>query len=686
MLDRLARYPDDGRLRYYVLYALLHEDMHNEALTYTRQHLAYPIPRPPAPAAPPAAADRGGPLPGDVEVPGGRFSLGASQDAPFVFDNELRAHPVDLRPFAIARAPVTQGEFAAFADDGGYRRRELWSEAGWGWREEAGATQPVYWRPGGRGWGGWERRDFDRWVPLEPHRPVINVNWYEAEAYCRWAGRRLPTEAEWEAAAVGQPAAGGAGLAHGKRPFPWGAAPPTPERANLDWRAPGCLEVGAAAGGRQRLRLPADARQRLGVDEQPLPAVPRVPGRRGVPRVLGALVRDGAGPPQGDARRVLGHHDAPHPRHLAQLLPGRPAQRVGRLPDLRPVREAEANRCGAMDVQLVTPAPPGSRKGNRVTATRWARFLRELGHRVRVAEGYRGGRCDVLVALHARRSYEAIARFRERHPEKPLLVALTGTDLYGDIRSDPLAQRSLEWATRLITLQPLGVEELPAHLRGKVRVIYQSCAPPPGRFAPRRDAFEVCVMGHLRAVKDPFRTAEAARLLPASSGVRVLHLGGPLEAGMAERAQAERAANPRYRWLGDLPRWRALRVLARSRLLALTSIMEGGANVVTEALAVSVPVVSSRIPGSIGLLGPDYPGYFPVGDTEALAALLHRAETDAALYAALQDRCGRLRHLADPARERQTWRALLGELAGEQAAAPTGAETTGAAKAGRRVA
>jgi putative glycosyltransferase (TIGR04348 family) len=317
-----------------------------------------------------------------------------------------------------------------------------------------------------------------------------------------------------------------------------------------------------------------------------------------------------------------------------------------------------------MDVRLVTPAPPGSRKGNRVTATRWARLLRQLGHRVRVAEDYRGERCDVLVALHARRSYEAVARFRERHPERPLLVALTGTDLYGDIRTDPLAQRSLEWATRLITLQPMGVEELPAHLRGKVRVIYQSCAPPPGRFAPRRGAFEVCVMGHLRAVKDPFRTAAAARLLPPSSRVRVLHLGGPLEEGMAERAQAEMAANPRYRWLGDLPRWRALRLLARSRLLALTSIMEGGANVVTEALAVSVPVVSSRIPGSIGLLGPDYPGYFPVGDTEALAVLLHRAEADAAYYAELQRRCGALQPLASPDGERQRWQNLLGELAG----------------------
>src|SRR3712207_2670165 len=128
-----------------------------------------------------------------------------------------------------------------------------------------------------------------------------------------------------------------------------------------------------------------------------------------------------------------------------------------------------------MDVCLVTPAPPGSRKGNRVTATRWARFLRELGQRVRLVQDYGGERCDVLIALHARKSYEAIARFRERYPERPLVVALTGTDLYGDIHADPLAQQSLEWATRLVTLQPMGVEALPAHLRDRVRVIYQSC-------------------------------------------------------------------------------------------------------------------------------------------------------------------------------------------------------------------
>lgn len=313
-------------------------------------------------------------------------------------------------------------------------------------------------------------------------------------------------------------------------------------------------------------------------------------------------------------------------------------------------------------ITVVTPAPPTSRKGNGVTSRRWARFLRDLGHHVSVVQQYGGERCDVLLALHARRSYDSIARFRQEQPDGPLVVALTGTDLYGDIRSDPLAQQSLEWASWLLTLQPAGVDELPAHLRDKVRVIYQSCVAPPGDYSPRPGVFEVCVMGHLRAVKDPFRTAEATRLLPPDSAVRVLHLGGIIDAEMAERARAEMAANPRYRWLGDLPRWRALRLLARCRLLSLTSVMEGGANVVTEAIACGVPVVSSHIPGSIGLLGADYPGYFPTGDTGALAALLSRAETDAAFYDTLEGRCRALAPLADPDEERRRWAQLLDEI------------------------
>jgi putative glycosyltransferase (TIGR04348 family) len=317
-----------------------------------------------------------------------------------------------------------------------------------------------------------------------------------------------------------------------------------------------------------------------------------------------------------------------------------------------------------MNICLVTPAPPGSRKGNRVTALRWARLLRDLGHRVTVTQQYRGQRCDMLVALHASRSADSVRRFRAGRPEAPLILALTGTDLYGDIHASPEAQEALAMASRLVVLQPLGVEALPEGLRPRARVIYQSVPDPRFCVTPRAGVFEVCVLGHLRPVKDPFRTAQAARLLPPSSRLQVLHLGAALSEDMAEQARAEAAANPRYRWRGELPRWKALRVLARCRLLVLTSQLEGGANVISEALAVAVPVLSSRIAGSVGLLGPDYPGYFPVGDTEALAGLLSRAETDPALYHALQVGCEQRRGLIDPARERESWASLLAEFGG----------------------
>ncbi|HWP35289.1 MAG TPA: selenoneine biosynthesis selenosugar synthase SenB [Thermodesulfobacteriota bacterium] len=313
-------------------------------------------------------------------------------------------------------------------------------------------------------------------------------------------------------------------------------------------------------------------------------------------------------------------------------------------------------------VRVVTPAPAGSRRGNRVTALRWAALLRRLGCRVVLEEAYRGGPCDLLVALHARRSADSVLRFRCERPGVPLVVALTGTDLYGDLETDPVARRSLELASRLVVLQPLGIAALPAHVRHKARVIVQSATPPRGEVRPAPDAFEVCVVGHLRPVKDPFRAAAAARLLPAASRVRVLHLGAALDAEMAAQARAEAAANPRYRWLGELPRAEARRVLAGCRLLVLSSRLEGGANVISEAIAASVPVLASRIPGSIGLLGPGYPGYFPVGDTGLLAELLWRAERDPAFYASLKGWCESLKPLFAPARELAAWRRLLEEL------------------------
>ena len=316
-----------------------------------------------------------------------------------------------------------------------------------------------------------------------------------------------------------------------------------------------------------------------------------------------------------------------------------------------------------MNILIVTPAAPGSQTGNRITAERWANHLRELGHRVWIATAY--GTPDeepeLLIALHARKSADSVERFC-RKPRGPVIVALTGTDLYGDIRSDEAAQRTLEVAWRLIALQPKGIDELPRALRTKARVIIQSAPTPEESPAPLEDCFEVCVSGHLRPVKDPFRAAEACRLLPSSSRIRITHLGAALEPAMEERARAELVANPRYQWLGGVPRTEALKILWRSRLLVLSSCMEGGANVVCEALAGGVPVIASRIGGSIGLLGEDYPGYFAVGDTSGLAALLERAETEAPFYAALREHCAGRRDLVAPEREREAWRALLREL------------------------
>lgn len=323
-----------------------------------------------------------------------------------------------------------------------------------------------------------------------------------------------------------------------------------------------------------------------------------------------------------------------------------------------------------MKISLVTPAGAGSRSGNRTTADRWARFLRQLGHEVLVEEAWGGEVSDLMIALHTRRSHPSISRYAAVHPGHPLIVVLTGTDLYRDIRVNEEAQDSLRLATRVVVLQEAGLAELEPRHRAKARVVYQSAEPI--RPQPRaKTFFDVCVVGNLRAEKDPFRSALAARLLPPASRIRITHAGKAHGEEFAERAGALASAESRYRWLGEVPRWRVRRLLSRARLLVQSSVMEGGANAVAEALAAGVPVIASRIAGNVGMLGEDYPGYFPVGDEKALALLLEQTETDVAFYGLLEERCAARRALTLPEREREA----LGELIEEVSVDPPDGQT-----------
>lgn len=324
-----------------------------------------------------------------------------------------------------------------------------------------------------------------------------------------------------------------------------------------------------------------------------------------------------------------------------------------------------------MRIVIATPAPPGSTRGNRRTAERWGRLLEELGHDVQIVERWNEEECELLIAVHARHSADSVRRFREEFPERPLVVLLAGTDLYRDLEEHPEVTDTLEAADRIVLLQPAARDELPSRLHDKSRVIVQSAGaigaetpsveevPDVGR---ELDSFQVCMLAHVRDVKDPLVAARAVRRLPEESAVEVVHAGGVLEEETAVALRRELARTDRYRWLGELPHREALVLLSSSAICLVTSRLEGGANVVSEALATGVPVVSTRIPGTVGLLGGDYPGYFGVGDDAGLAELLMRAERDESYYDELERRCVELAPMVSPARERAAWERLLAEL------------------------
>jgi len=316
-----------------------------------------------------------------------------------------------------------------------------------------------------------------------------------------------------------------------------------------------------------------------------------------------------------------------------------------------------------MNIRLITPAQLGERAGNSVTAVRWASILRELGHETVIAHEYRGESTEILIALNAYRSARSIEAFRHRHPNRPLIVALTGTDLYRFAHSHPkVTQRSIELADRLLVLNHLAHKAVPKSAHQKLFLIYESARPLPGPRKPSVRYFDVCVVGHLRDEKDPLRTALAVRDLPQGSRIRVRHYGAAHTKKWARMARDEMHRNQRYRWFGEVAHWQVRRALGRCRLMSLTSTMEGGPNTLSEAAVAGVPVISSDVDGAVGVLGKDYPGYFPVGDTKALRQRLLRAETDPVFLEELERLVERQAPRFSREQEKARWAELLDTL------------------------
>ena len=312
-------------------------------------------------------------------------------------------------------------------------------------------------------------------------------------------------------------------------------------------------------------------------------------------------------------------------------------------------------------IEIVTPAPPGTLHGNRITALRWNRFLSHLNYQSAVTEQWSGKSCDALVALHGLRSHDSIQRFKKVHPHHPVVLIMTGTDIYRDLKDSTKVIESMDMADAIVVLQPEAIQSLPKKFHHKVQVIYQSVKSISRKIPPKRH-FLASIIGHLRTEKDPFCAAHCLPLLPPNSKIQLVQLGKAMSTEFKKQATSIEKNVIRYRWLGQLSHTSTLQWLSRSHVMIISSIMEGGAHVVSEAIAIGIPVIASDIPGNRGLLGNSYPAYFPVGDKVALSKLLTKAESNPVFYLKLCQAIAKRQKITKPELELRSIQKLIQTL------------------------
>ena len=316
-----------------------------------------------------------------------------------------------------------------------------------------------------------------------------------------------------------------------------------------------------------------------------------------------------------------------------------------------------------MRIIQVTPSAQSSKSGNLNTAKSCAHIFLSLGHSVSTITDYDDRSADMMVAIHAWRSARAIERFKALYPEKPLVVCLAGTDINEFIHSHPKPTlKSMELADAMVCLHDLVKEITPISLQSKLHVIFQSAKPliGPRRFSDRN--FNICVISHLREIKDPMRTALAVRTVPNQSKIKVTHLGMAHDGRSAAKAIREMEQNPRYVWKGEVLGWQVRQELKRSHLMVISSRAEGGANVISEAVVAGVPVIASKIDGNVGLLGKNYRGYYPVGNTRELRKVILKAEKDKVFFQSLTKQCNSIKSKFTAEREQKSWAELISNI------------------------